>query len=595
MSDDTQDEQRIDTWANMITGLGTAQDKSTFTRWKPAQLLTSENLDAIYGGEPLGARIIDLLPDEMTRAPFVAKSPGDPYDWSATTSELERHGALAVLGDAVRWARLYGGGLLVFEVDDGRDQRLPLDLGSVRVLVRVHFVEADYARPGAGSMVSPETWVIGGPTTESREIHKSRVIRFDGVRVSPGWRSRYGKHGWGPSVFDRVIEKVSQLDSAIGYAANILHEISLPTMRIAGLRKMLDQPDGRTRVQLILNSIKDSIDILHMLAVDAADNYESVTRDVTGIVELLGEFKNAVAWAADAPTELLFNVTNAGLNSGNNSGPIRTWYDRVANARTRILTPAVRRWIEIIAAANREQIPASTVIEWAPLWEPTEAEREQARAARATSDSTYHTLGAVTEDEIRKARFVASTEGGFAVPDDAEARALAPALSLVPPDLGSQGGPLEQPAETPPPALDVDKALAIMVAAQSQSIPRDGAIALISIAFPQLAGVVERLVPPPPPPPAPVDPNAPPADDVEAELLQADYEPPDDLLAASALRARLSISEATIRGMHRRGEIGGWRFGRQWRYSPTEILRASHQRQGGQTGEGGGQAPPVAP
>lgn len=65
----------------------------------------------------------------------------------------------------------------------------------------------------------------------------------------------------------------------------------------------------------------------------------------------------------------------------------------------------------------------------------------------------------------------------------------------------------------------------------------------------------------------------------EQQPQQASYEPPngETPLSAGQLAEITGFSANSIRGMHKRGEIGGWRVGGRWRYLKSEILKSSHQ------------------
>lgn len=591
MTDDTDTEipeLRADGWTNMITGIGSMLDKSMYTRHVRGARLDDATLDSVYDEDALAARIVDLPADEMTRVPFAMVSPGDAFDWSPITAALEHAQALAKVGDAVRWSRLYGGLLIVFEIADGHDPKVPVDLGNVLAITDVHLVEATYATPASGPTENPITWRIGGigaGKLEGKEVHKSRVIRFDGVRTSPGAKLRFGRNGWGPSTLDRCLAAVERLQTMTGYAGNLMHELSLPVLKIAGLRKMLlAGPTGPSDVQLVLKSIKDSIDQLHMLALDGADDLVDQTRETTGIVNLLGIFKDAVTWSTNCPSEVLFNITQGGLNTGENAGPFRAWYDRCAKQRGDIVTPAIDRWAVLVAASMKLEIPTVRTVEWEPLWQPTAGEAATATLTRAQSDQIYFTMGAVDENEIRQARFIATQDGGFAV-DEPEEIEGDPSNVIALAGVPANTAPVDPEGGTPAPALDVDKALAVMKAAQANEIPRDGAIALLRVAFPALVGVVEQLVPPAP---LPVDPAT---AALEAEEQQADYEPPDTPVTPQELHQTLGVSPAVLAGMRKRGEIGAWKWGARWKYSPTEVKQAGHRPAGVQPPAG----PPAIP
>ena len=56
-----------DGWANLFSGLGTKADKRKTTRAVPNGFLMDVELETIYADDGLGARVIDLLPEDMMK------------------------------------------------------------------------------------------------------------------------------------------------------------------------------------------------------------------------------------------------------------------------------------------------------------------------------------------------------------------------------------------------------------------------------------------------------------------------------------------------------------------------------------------------
>jgi len=120
-------------WQNPVTGFGTASDKTSYNRFAPTALMNVEELSAIYHGEDLAARIIDIVPDEMLREGF-SVDVGDPALNALVSEKFE---ALAIddkLADGIRWGRLFGGGAILLGADDGRSAATPLAIDRVESL-----------------------------------------------------------------------------------------------------------------------------------------------------------------------------------------------------------------------------------------------------------------------------------------------------------------------------------------------------------------------------------------------------------------------------------------------------------------------------
>lgn len=58
---------RLDSWKNLLSGLGTTRDKSTYTHLAGGTSLPAEYLEQLYLNDDIAARICDLVPSEMLR------------------------------------------------------------------------------------------------------------------------------------------------------------------------------------------------------------------------------------------------------------------------------------------------------------------------------------------------------------------------------------------------------------------------------------------------------------------------------------------------------------------------------------------------
>src|ERR1700734_375473 len=74
---------RRDTWANPVTGVGTAADKSIYGRFGVVRRITDVEITNLYNGSPLAAKIIEKRPMEMMRAGYTLGCNDPDVDESA--------------------------------------------------------------------------------------------------------------------------------------------------------------------------------------------------------------------------------------------------------------------------------------------------------------------------------------------------------------------------------------------------------------------------------------------------------------------------------------------------------------------------------
>jgi phage-related protein (TIGR01555 family) len=458
-----------DSFINLLTELGLNADKSRFSGFKERTELDWDTLAAMYEQDAISARIIDRLPDDATREEITIKGTDEDFDFASVQSELEDLKARTHIGDAWRWARLYQGALLIMNINDGGKMSDPLNIEAATKLSSLHVVEAQYIQPtnfnpglGSSAFSNPENYLITVPfsTTEARTIHRSRVIRFDGVKVSPSRMINSG--GWGPSVLDRIRTDVMRLGTVMGYAEAIMHDISIQAVQLEGLREMLcGDVKSQADAKRVIEALRFAMDNLHLVAIDAKDKYIEITRTVAGLNELIEKFVDALVRATDMPRTVLLGEQPGGLNASGDS-EIRAWYDFVAAQQPRVLTPAISRLLEVIFAirSKKEKVPDEWTIEYEPLWQPSAEQTATTEKTQMETVTLGLDAGLVSVDEGRsklKSQGYLPEDAPDEPPEDErevealreQLAALASAQSALPPSPEQAPEIPEQVAEEP--------------------------------------------------------------------------------------------------------------------------------------------------
>jgi len=404
---------RPDGYANVVTGFGGPPDKSSGTFFQRMPRLGPEELASWYEQDALASRIIDRLPDDATREGFALTGEDRDFNWNGVMSELEDLDALNSVADGWRWARLMGGSLIVMAINDGRTYDKPLDMKNIRGFSGLQVVESTFAQPsrlgsglGSASFRKPIHYEIT-PTVgkmKTRKVHHTRVIRIDGVKVPPSFLIR--NNGWGPSVLQRVATQLQQLGEVMGYSRSIAHNISVPLMQFDGFRdQLLGSAKGKQQLERMIETIRMTMDNLHILAMDKNDSAGEMKRDVTGLEKLVAKFVDALVRATDMPRTVILGEQPSGLGASADS-EIRSWYDHVHAKQRLVLTPVINRLLEIILAGRARRnpdmdIPSEWQVEWNPLWQPNDQEMAQTRLTNAQADQIYFSMASMSVSEIR--------------------------------------------------------------------------------------------------------------------------------------------------------------------------------------------------
>lgn len=410
---------RLDGWANVFSGLGTERDRrdGAFVLDKR---FTPEQLETAYRNSDMLARIVDEPPAEMLRAGWTLGIEGDTTDaagWlHARADELDIDSKLQ---ETLSWARLFGGAALVLGVDDGRDASDPVDEENVRGI--------EFANVLTGPELHPASWYgdpsqpkygevevyqiqqrasIPGKSPVRAHVHASRLVAFDGVRVTP--RQRVINHGWGDSVVQRTWEVLRDFESAWGGAGHLLTDFAQGVFAIKGLSEAL-AAGQENLVKGRLEALEMSRSIVRAIAIDAeGESFERKATPVTGLDVLLEKFSLRLAAAADMPVSRLMGQSPGGL-ANSDDGQTRWWYDRIAAKQNKELRPRLNYLIKLLLLSHdsptRGIEPDAWTVSFSPLWQLSELQQAELRNKQAQTDQIYWQIGSLDPAEIRNSRF----------------------------------------------------------------------------------------------------------------------------------------------------------------------------------------------
>jgi len=436
---------RLDGWQNVLTGLGTSRDKSTYAEVIPT-VLTQQQCEDLWKGDDMADLIVTALPGESLRE--------DPTLTIASIEDADERAAavdtvMAALSDlkvkqAIRrgleYERAYGGAAIYVGAVDGQDPAEPLQLSSLRairhltVFERRQLTAVSYQEnpllPDYGKPWLYEVQSFSGVGTGQR-VHASRLIVFPGRRVTD--RNPTANDGWGESVLSLVWDVLRIFNQSFGGVGYTMMEFSVAIMKVKGLAAIVaaNSPEAvATRAQ----AIELGRSIARTILLDSEEEYERKTTNLSGVSDVLSQVSTRLAAAARMPISKLFGQSASGLNA-TGEGDARNWYDAVKAYQADSVRPAYERMLRLIFAAKAGPTkglePDNWALKFPALWQPTAKEQAETRKIVAETDAINYDMGLVTSSELRNARFggeeySAETEIDSA-PDLSESLALATA------------------------------------------------------------------------------------------------------------------------------------------------------------------------
>lgn len=388
------------------------------------QKRTDQNLTAFYEGSGLFAKIIDTPSEECFRCGFkiLGNVPNDGIENAVDLLDWLQWDDTATA--AVKWARLYGGSIIVMLINDGGNLEEPLKLEKVCSVDGLKVYDRSIVRPcPAGSDGS------SGPMPEHYQVfsrngtftvHASRCLIFrNGGELTETSVNRQ-LWPWGIPEAYRIAEALQNTEVAHGSAVRLLEKAIQPVHKIHGLAQMLETPEGEERVRRQIEISDFSRGLWGTIAIDRDDDFSfhgEIPEGIGKLVRLSGRMLSAVTgipevilWGRldyEKPGQLLRKKDNVSMEN---------WYSFVGRIQTGMVKNSLWRLLSIIfqAEVNSGNLPRLPKfdIEFLPLWSADDLEMADIQLAKAKqrldeakTAEMYVKMGSLKPSEIRKGLF----------------------------------------------------------------------------------------------------------------------------------------------------------------------------------------------
>ena len=408
---------RADGMANVLTGMGSARDKSQYTYTKSIVFLGQEELESLYG-EWLPRRIIDIYAEQATRKGFKVLFGGEgpkAEEVVGVEQVIEDLFILENLMLAAKNSRLYGGSVILMYIDDGRKADQPVDKRNIRSIEGLEVLDRyqiapviseeniyDYSKATHYQIIAGD--LINQPNLTY--IHKDRILRFDGDWLP--YRVRQRNYGWGMSNLQVIYDSFRHYWTGLNSAATLLTEFDIFVHKIRGLAAMLGAgKEGQVKDRLVINDMSKSI--YRGYAIDAEkEELEFISRNFNGIGEILEKLRIDIIGASKIPHTLLFGESPGGLGSTGRSEE-RDFAKTLGDYQTATFKRPLKQLMEYILLSKdgptNGKLPESWRIHFNDLYELNEREKADVRARVAAVDGRYIQLGVLHPQEVADARY----------------------------------------------------------------------------------------------------------------------------------------------------------------------------------------------
>lgn len=417
-------EARADGYVNMLNKYGTSKDSSEQYSFSPDNPTDDIEITLHYEYNGLFAKIIDTPADEALRHDFKLEIK-EPETEIFVRDSLEELGWAEKAATAIKWARLYGGSILLMLVDDGGDLENPLNWDSIKGIEDLLVFERPYIFPDYDSVYQyhpdlrntarfgmPEYYEISSPYGGTFRVHESRCLIFkNGILPQMLTQTQY--RFFGLPELCRIRRELKNTATAHGNGVRLLDRCVQAIYKMKNLAQLLSTEEGEENVVKRLNLIDMAKGILNTIAIDSeGEDYDFRNVTLTGAKDIMDSTCNMLSAVTNIPQTKLFGRSPAGENSTGESD-LENYYDYVGNIQTQMLKGNLKTLIDIILAVGQKKSICQEIpkyqLNFNPLWSLTEVQQADVDAKKAGTEKTkaeiakiYIDMQAVLPEEIRK-------------------------------------------------------------------------------------------------------------------------------------------------------------------------------------------------
>ena len=418
---------REDGYVNLLNKYGTNQDNSEAYKFEREPVIPDMQLTGLYEGNGLFSKIIDTPAEEALKHGFDLNLKSDEVNAFVEDAldDLEWEEKAAT---AIKWARLYGGALIVMLIDDGRGLEEPVDWEHIRSIdeLRVYersivqpdyasLYQQDYGGKGVGNRVSkfgqPEYYYVSS-IYGSFKVHESRCLVFRNG-VLPEQTSNATYLFWGMPEYVRIRRALRETVTAHTDSVKLLERSVQAIYSMKGLASLLTTDDGENQVLKRLQLVDTSRGLLNSIAIDSeGEQYDFKTFQFSGVKDVIDATCNMLSALTNIPQTILFGRSPAGMNATGDSD-FESYYNFVEKIQRLMLKRNLRTLLDVvfragIASGDVAEEP-DYKLEFKPLWSLSDTEqaavdqtKAQTALVKAQTAQAYVDMQALDPTEVRR-------------------------------------------------------------------------------------------------------------------------------------------------------------------------------------------------
>ena len=355
--------QISDGYQNMMLKLGLKQSSTGAATYNWDPLINNrQQLEYMFSYSFVARQAIEIPAKDMTRTGITIQGLNN-LDNKKIQKEITVKEFWPRLGEALCWARLYGGAILFMRID-GQDPSTPLDINTIGLgqFVGFEVLSRWQVNPSIGHVIND-----GGPNHGEPEsymsvfdnsmyalpytIHHSRVIKLVGIKVP--WFQRLQLMFWGQSVLVNIRPQITSYDAISASIDQMAHKSHQRVFKIKGMKEQITigGEEGEQNIANYVQNVRNFQSNEDITAIDAEDDYVALTHNFTGLKDLLESKGEQISAATGIPQSKLFGRPADGLGASQ-AGDIELYYSNLESDRERDLRTPVNRVLEVLSRST---------------------------------------------------------------------------------------------------------------------------------------------------------------------------------------------------------------------------------------------------
>ncbi len=388
-------------WQNQDNAFGFDTDPTFSTMFRTRNDLTHIFLHNLYESDPLVNAFVSLWKSDATRKGFELVDKENADLANELKKELQtRFNILGVLSKSVGIDKLFGGGVIFADINDGREHHEPLNENSIKEIFSFRAIEREYAKPHTyDDLIGTETpgeplhynlQLISGVKSELITVHKSRIIRIPDFKSDDSLSqiAKQKRFSWPVSRVQVAYDAVKKHGIGVQSITQHLQNMVVDIFKVSDMGKL-------DSTQKFLAYIRNQWKLKNSMRANVIGSEESLERigtPIAGIEKILEFINQYVSMSFRVSLSILFSNESGGLGGDTIDGDRLVWFDQVVSYQKNQLVPAVQRILELLGFEKKVDVSNISIV-FNDLHEKTEKEKLENRKLAFEADEIIVGMG----------------------------------------------------------------------------------------------------------------------------------------------------------------------------------------------------------